>query len=181
MVIDGAMNGPAFLAYIEQCLGPTLRRGDTLVMDNCPVHKVAGVREAIERRGATVQYLPPYSPDLNPIELPFSPFKAYLRKFAEQTVPALCRRVQSSGPLRYAIVEALTSTIAGCTITRPDGTPRQAKSSLVIRRNHQTADPQHPCSRGGAVHALLQQQCLRSASADSHRHSVPDRPRRLAR
>jgi transposase len=92
MVIDGAMNGPAFLGYIEQCLGPTLRRGDTVVMDNCRVHKVAGVKEAIERRGATVEYLPAYSPDLNPIELSFSAFKAFLRKFSERTIPALCRR-----------------------------------------------------------------------------------------
>ena len=92
MVIEGAMNGPAFVAYIEKCLGPTLRRGDTVVMDNCRVHKVAGVREAIERRGAKVAYLPAYSPDLNPIELSFSAFKAFLRKFSERTIPALCRR-----------------------------------------------------------------------------------------
>lgn len=92
MVIEGAMNGPAFVAYIEQCLGPTLRRGDTVAMDNCRVHKVAGVKEAIERRGAILEYLPAYSPDLNPIELSFSKFKAYLRKFSEQTVGALCRR-----------------------------------------------------------------------------------------
>ena len=93
MVIEGAMDGPAFLAYIEEYLGPTLRRGDIVVMDNCRVHKVAGVEEAIEARGARVEYLPAYSPDLNPIELSFSPFKAYLRKFAERSVPALCKRV----------------------------------------------------------------------------------------
>jgi transposase len=93
MVMDGAMNGAAFLAYIEQILGPTLKPGDIVVMDNCRVHKVAGVEAAIEARGATVEYLPAYSPDLNPIELSFSKFKAYLRKFAERTVRALCRRV----------------------------------------------------------------------------------------
>jgi hypothetical protein len=60
MVIEGAMDGPAFLAYIEKYLGPTLRRGDTVVMDNCRVHKVAGVEEAIEARGARVEYLPAY-------------------------------------------------------------------------------------------------------------------------
>lgn len=98
MAIEGAMNGPAFLAYVEQCLGPTLRRGDMVVMDNCPTHKVPGVREAIEARGATVEYLPPYSPDLNPIELPFSKFKTYLRKFSERTVRALCRRIGSFVP-----------------------------------------------------------------------------------
>jgi transposase len=63
------------------------------VIDNLSVHKVAGVEEAIERRGARVEYLPKYSPDLNPIELSFSKFKAYLRKFSEQTIPALHRRV----------------------------------------------------------------------------------------
>src|SRR6516164_8093961 len=85
MVIEGAMNGRAFLAYIEQILGPTLKRGDVVVIDNLSVHKVSGVEEAIERRGARVEYLPKYSPDLNPIELSFSKFKAYLRKFSEQT------------------------------------------------------------------------------------------------
>jgi transposase len=81
MVIEGAMNGPAFLAYIEQILGPTLKRGEIVVIDNLSVHKVAGVEEAIERRGARVEYLPKYSPDLNPIELSFSKFKGYLRSF----------------------------------------------------------------------------------------------------
>jgi transposase len=79
-VLDGAMNGPMFLAYVEQCLAPTLKRGDIVVMDNLPVHKVAGVQEAIEAVGATLLYLPPYSPDLNPIEMAFSKFKALLRK-----------------------------------------------------------------------------------------------------
>ena len=75
MVIEGAMNGPAFLAYIERCLGPTLRRGDIVAMDNCRLHKVAGVEEAIEARGGRVEYLPAYSPDLNPIQLSFSKFQ----------------------------------------------------------------------------------------------------------
>jgi transposase len=69
-VIEGAMNGPIFLAYVTQCLVPTLKRGEIVLMDNLPVHKVAGVAEAIEGAGATLIYLPKYSPDLNPIELP---------------------------------------------------------------------------------------------------------------
>ena len=68
-VIEGAMNGPMFLAYVKQCLVPTLKRGEIVLMDNLPVHKVAGVAEAIEAAGATLIYLPKYSPDLNPIEL----------------------------------------------------------------------------------------------------------------
>ena len=81
-VIDGSMNGKTFLAYVEQSLVPALKRNDIVVMDNLPAHKVPGVREAIEARGATLRYLPQYSPDLNPIEMPFSKFKAFLRKAA---------------------------------------------------------------------------------------------------
>ena len=99
MVIERAMDGPAFLSYIKECLGPTLKPGDTVVMDHCPIHKVAGVEEAIEARGARVEYLPKYSPDLNPIELSFSKFKAYLRKFSERTVRTLYRRVGAFVPI----------------------------------------------------------------------------------
>ena len=83
-VIDGAMNGPMFLGYVEQILVPTLEPGETVIMDNLPVHKVAGVREAIEGAGAYLLYLPSYSPDLNPIEMAFSKLKALLRKAAER-------------------------------------------------------------------------------------------------
>lgn len=92
MMIEGAINGATFLAYIEQCLAPTLKRGDIVVMDNVATHRVAGVREAVEAAGATLRYLPPYSPDLNPIEESYSMFKAFLRKCAERTEQALCRR-----------------------------------------------------------------------------------------
>jgi transposase len=69
--IDGSMNGAKFLAYVEQCLGPTLRRKDIVVIDNLPAHKAPAIRDAIEARGATLRYLPQYSPDLNPIEMSF--------------------------------------------------------------------------------------------------------------
>src|SRR5262249_29710378 len=71
MVIDGPIDGPAFVAYVEQCLAPMLKCNDIVVMDNLPAHKVPGVKEVIEAVGATVQYLPQYSPDLNPIEMLF--------------------------------------------------------------------------------------------------------------
>ena len=87
------MNGEIFLAYIEQFLVPTLQPGDIVVMDNVSTHKVNGVAEAIEAAGATLRYLPQYSPDLNPIEQAFSKLKALLRKAAERTVPDLQRRV----------------------------------------------------------------------------------------
>ena len=68
LVLDGPMTGPAFLAYVEQCLAPTLRPGDVVVMDNLPAHKVAGVEAALRAAGTSILYRPPYSPDLNPIE-----------------------------------------------------------------------------------------------------------------
>lgn len=93
LVIPGAMNGQTFLAYVEQCLAPTLDRGDIVVMDNLKAHKVIGVREALEAVGAELRYLPEYSPDLNPIEMSFSKLKAYLRKAAERTERNLRRRI----------------------------------------------------------------------------------------
>jgi transposase len=98
MIIHGAMTGEIFLAYVEQCLVPTLRRNDIVVMDNLGAHKVPGIREAIEKAHATVRYLPKYSPDLNPIELPYSKFKAWLRKAAERTIPGLYRTIRSFVP-----------------------------------------------------------------------------------
>jgi transposase len=89
MVLDGPMNGEAFLVYVQQFLCPTLKPGDIVIADNLPSHKVAGVKEAIEATGATLRYLPPYSPDLNPIENVFSKLKALLRKAACRTVDAL--------------------------------------------------------------------------------------------
>jgi transposase len=92
-VVDGPMNGEIFLAYLEQGLLPTLVPGDIVVMDNLPAHKIAGVREKIEAAGATLLYLPPYSPDLNPIEQAFAKLKALLRKAAERSVAALWDRI----------------------------------------------------------------------------------------
>jgi len=89
MVLDGPMNGAAFLAYVEQVLVPTLSSGDTVIMDNLPAHKADGVRQAIEAAGGRLLYLPPYSPDFNPIEMAFSKLKALLRARAERSVDAL--------------------------------------------------------------------------------------------
>lgn len=89
LVLDGAMNGEAFRAYIEQMLVPTLTAGDVVIMDNLASHKVAGIREAIEACGASLLYLPPYSPDLNPIEQSFSKLKQLIRKAAARTREAL--------------------------------------------------------------------------------------------
>jgi transposase len=107
-VLDGPVNGEIFLAYVEQILAPTLSPGDILILDNLRSHKVAGVREAVEARNAQILYLPPYSPDLNPIEQTFAKLKALLRKAAARTkddlwnaigrvidlvTPAECRRL----------------------------------------------------------------------------------------
>jgi transposase len=88
-VFDGAINGVRFLAYVTQVLAPTLRPGDLVVRDNLKAHKVNGVRDAIEAQGARLLYLPPYSPDLNPIELAFAKFKALLRSAAARSVDLL--------------------------------------------------------------------------------------------
>ena len=85
MVLDGAMHGAAFLAYVEQVLAPTLVPGDIVVMDNLPAHKPTAVRRAIEATGAELRLLPPYSPDFNPIEMAFSKLKAFLKKAAART------------------------------------------------------------------------------------------------
>jgi transposase len=92
------MTGEMFLAYVEHCLVPTLKRNDIVVLDNLRAHKVAGVREVIEAARATLRYLPQYSPDLNPIEMSFSKFKTYLRKLAARTVPGLHRAIRSFIP-----------------------------------------------------------------------------------
>ncbi len=89
MVLDGPINGAAFQAYVEQVLVPELRPGDTVVLDNLGSHKGPGVRAAIEAAGAGLLYLPPYSPDFNPIENAFAKLKALLRKAAERTIEGL--------------------------------------------------------------------------------------------
>lgn len=89
MVLDGPMNGDAFQAYVDQILVPQLRQGDIVIMDNLGSHKGAGVRKAIEAAGARLVYLPPYSPDFNPIENAFSKRKALLRTAAQRTVEGL--------------------------------------------------------------------------------------------
>ena len=89
LVLDGPINGAAFLAWVQKILVPQLRPGDIVVMDNLGSHKVAGVRAAIEAVGAQLRYLPPYSPDLNPIEQVFAKLKTALRRTAARTVEAL--------------------------------------------------------------------------------------------
>jgi transposase len=95
-VLDGPMNGDAFRVYVEQVLAPELERGDVVAMDNLQAHKVAGVEEAIRAAGASVLYLPSYSPDLNPIEQLFAKLKALLRKAAARTRDALWETIGTS-------------------------------------------------------------------------------------
>jgi transposase len=96
LCVEGAINGRLFLAWVRQQLVPALQAGDVVVMDNLSSHKTPGVQTAIEGAGAQVRYLPPYSPDLNPIELAFSKFKKLLRDGTERTTEklwTLCGRV----------------------------------------------------------------------------------------
>lgn len=92
-VIDGPINGAIFLAYVEQILVPSLRQGDIVIMDNLGSHKSQAVRAAIRKAGARLIFLPPYSPDLNPIEQVFAKLKALLRKAGERTVEATWKRI----------------------------------------------------------------------------------------
>lgn len=92
-LLDGPMDGDAFLIYVREVLCPTLSPGDVVIADNLGSHKVSGVEQAIEAVGATIRYLPPYSPDLNPIEMFFSKLKAHLRKAAHRDVEALWEEV----------------------------------------------------------------------------------------
>lgn len=101
LVIDGALNGELFRKWVEQELVPTLQPGDVVIMDNLSCHKVAGIREAIAAAGARVLYLPPYSPDMNPIETVFSKFKWLIRSLKERTVENLwsaCGRISDLFP-----------------------------------------------------------------------------------
>ena len=95
LVLDGPINGQAFVAWVEQFLVPELRPRDTVVMDNLSSHKVVGVKRAIEAAGAALRYLPPYSPDLNPIEQVFSKLKALLRSAQARTLEALWSAIGS--------------------------------------------------------------------------------------
>ena len=96
MVLDGPMTRAWFLADVEQVLCPTLKRGDVVILDNLPAHKGAAVRNAVEAAGATLRFLPPYSPDFNPIENAFAKLKALLRKAAARTVDELRRIIGDS-------------------------------------------------------------------------------------
>lgn len=88
-IFEGAINGNSFVAYVEQVLVPTLKKGDVVIMDNLGSHKVTGVREAIEAAGASLMFIPPYSPDMNPIEQAFAKLKALLRAKKLRTMKAL--------------------------------------------------------------------------------------------
>ena len=96
MVLDGPMTGAWFLAYVQQVLAPTLQPGDVVILDNLPAHKISAVREALEATGAQLLFLPPYSPDFNPIENAFSKLKALLRKAAARTIDELWAAVASA-------------------------------------------------------------------------------------
>lgn len=102
MVLDGPINGAWFLAYVHQVLAPTLKPGDVVIMDNLAAHKSTPIRDAIEAVGARLLFLPPYSPDLNPIENAFAKLKAMLRKAAARSIDqlwdAIARIIQTYSP-----------------------------------------------------------------------------------
>ena len=95
-MFDGPIDSPTFLAYVEQVLVPTLRRGDVVVLDNLAAHKQPEVRAAVERAGAQLRFLPPYSPDFNPIELAFAKLKAFLRTMRPRTFDTVCELMKTA-------------------------------------------------------------------------------------
>lgn len=99
MVLDGPMDREMFQAYVEQILAPTLMPGDIVIMDNLPAHRPSAVRAAIETVGATLLYLPPYSPDFNPIENAFAQLKAFLRKTAARSIDDLWDAIRDALPI----------------------------------------------------------------------------------
>lgn len=112
VVMDGAIDGATFLSYVEHCLAPSLNKGDIVVMDNLPAHKVKGVREAIEAVDAELWYLPPYSPDLNPIEKLWSKVKAWLRRVAATTFDTVSAAIAEA--LRAVAPEECVNYLASC-------------------------------------------------------------------
>ncbi len=116
LTVEGAINGPVFRAWVEQHLAPMLAPGDIVVMDNLSSHRVPGVREAIEAAGAELRYLPPYSPDLNPIELAFSKLKKLLRDGADaRSTSSRSCAAQSSMRSRNVNAETISNTAATAT------------------------------------------------------------------
>jgi transposase len=120
-LLDGAMNGPAFRPYVATVLVPDLEPGDTVVLDNLPAHKVAGIRERIEEAGATLLSLPPYSPDFNPVAQAFAKLMALLRSEAARTIPDLWAAINAPWPALPPLnVEATSPPQA---TTQPDPMP----------------------------------------------------------
>jgi len=112
MTIESPTDGDVFEAFLEQVLGPKLQAGQVVIMDNLPAHKVAGVRERIEGRGARLLYLPPYSPDFNPIEQIWAKVKQYLRSVKARTVEALEQAIGDA--LNTVTAENTAGCFAGC-------------------------------------------------------------------
>jgi transposase len=133
-VFNGAINGELFLAYIEQVLVPTLKQGDTVIMDNLGSHKVAGVRQAIEAVGASLMFIPPYSPDLNPIEMAFAKLKALLRVKKLRTVEGLWNALGTSSIASHQR-SVPTSSATQAISSQPEKVLSQSSTSSVSRNN----------------------------------------------
>ena len=150
-VFDGPIDSPSFLAYVEQVLVPTLRPGDVVVLDNLAVHKQPEVRTAIEQAGASLRFLPPYSPDFNPIELAFAKLKAFLRAARPRNYEHVCALIAIALDLftpdecaNYAATAAIgcygvmENALAGC-----EGCWAKSAHAISTIRTLSTPPPQH--------------------------------------
>ena len=178
LTVDGAINGPLFRAWVEQHLAPTLRPGDIVVMDNLSSHKVAGVREAIEAAGAELRYLPPYSPDYNPIELAFSKLKKLLRDGAQRTVDKLwelCGRILDQA-YRLAVMSA------GGSMDRRSAIGFEAeKSAAGNQRRSARTPPKKPLRTAIPLMYGLVHQSVGAAERERATASVKKGPCRIKR
>jgi len=125
MVLDGPMHGTAFLAHVELLLVPTLKPGDIVIMNNLSAHKPTAVRRVIERAGAELRFLPPYSPDFNPIELAFAKFKAFLKAIVARTVDTLWNAIAQA-------VDIFTPSECRNYFTATGYEPEWSKNALAI-------------------------------------------------
>ncbi len=160
MVLDGPMNGPAFLAYVEQVLAPMLRPGKVVIMDNLPAHKVAGVRAAIEARGARLRLLPPYSPDFNPIELAFANCWVHMRRPFYQFHASTKSPIAAELLARVASLYEIEAEIRGSPAEHRRAV-RDARSRPIADALHVWLDEQLPRLPGSSDLAKAMRYALR--------------------
>ena len=179
MLLDGPMTGQSFIAYVEQMLAPTLKRGDILVMDNVPTHRVRGVREAVAIRGVNVPEFPPYSPDLNPIEQSFAKLKALLRKAGARSprqistaIASALKHFSAAECAAYLAHDAMVNLIGKCSSWNI------CRSAASATRSGKSGPPP---AVDGVASAGCHAGCGQASSTGSYSYGLPAAPVRHRR